>query len=116
MPRSKNIPTADELLAVMRPGIVHSPHDLANLFNTKAAEVRPVLEAMADANTLSRVNAFRARECNFIIAGTEKHVADPDKYVGEPAAPRTYFVMTGNLDAYAAEIRRRAALCMMVRR
>ncbi|MCA8492593.1 hypothetical protein [Burkholderia arboris] len=30
--------------------------------------------------------------------------------------PRTHFVMTGDLDAYAAEIRRRADLYMMVRR
>ncbi|RQY67243.1 hypothetical protein DF109_07795 [Burkholderia stagnalis] len=116
MPRPKNMPTADELLAVMRPGIVHSPHDLSKRFNTRASDLRPVLEEMADAGALSRVDAFRARECNFRIAGTEKHVADAGKYVGVPAAPRTYFVMTGDLDSYAAEIRRRADLCMMVRR
>lgn len=116
MTYTKKIPAADRVLAAMTPGEVESPSDLAKRFGTSAAIVRAVLEQLATDGALTRVRCLRAPRPNYIIAGTEKKTAGRDGYVGVPAAPRTHFVMTGDLDAYVSEIRRRADLCMMVRR
>jgi len=113
---TKKIPDADRVLAAMTPGQIESPSDLAKRFGTSAALVRPVLEQLATDGTLARVRQPHVKHPNYIIAGTEKRVVPVEKYIGEPAAPRTHFVMTGDLDAYMSEIRRRADLCMMVRR
>lgn len=113
---TKKIPAADCVLAAMTPGQIESPSDLAKRFGTSAAIVRAVLEQLAADGALTRVACLRVKRPNYIIAGTEKHTAARDGYVGVPAAPRTHFVMTGNLDAYMSEIRRRADLCMLVRR
>ncbi|MCW3657581.1 hypothetical protein K6L27_05285 [Burkholderia cenocepacia] len=113
---TKKIPAADRVLAAMTPGQIESPSDLAKRFGTSAAIVRGVLEQLATDGALTRVRCLRVKRPNYIIAGTEKHTATRDGYVGVPAAPRTYFVLTGDLNAYMSEIRRRADLCMMVRR
>ncbi|KUZ35245.1 hypothetical protein [Burkholderia territorii] len=107
---------ADRVLAAMIPGEVHAPSDLASRFKTTAAAVRPVLERLAKDGSVTRVRLRFAKLPSYILAGTEKCVVQREKYVGIPAAPRTYVVMTGDLDSYMAEIRRRADLCMMVRR
>jgi len=116
MTYAKKTPAADRVLAAMTPGEVQSPSDLAKRFGTAAALVRPVLEQLVTAGSLDRVHRPRVKLPNYILAGTEKNMTQRDGYVGIPAAPRTYVVMTGNLDAYMSEIRRRADLCMMVRR
>lgn len=113
---TKKIPAADRVLAAMVPGEVHAPSELAKCFGTAASLVRPVLEQLAAAGALTRVRKPHVKHPNYILTGTEKRVAPVEKYVGTPAAPRTHFVITGNLDAYMSEIRRRADLCMMVRR
>ncbi|MEZ7524052.1 hypothetical protein [Burkholderia vietnamiensis] len=117
MSRCKNLPTADELLALMHPGQSYAPYNLAIRFGIKASTLRPLLDELISAGTLSRVRVPKSSSYNVCIAGTEPRAAEPtEKYIGVPAAPRTYVVMTGDLDDYAAEIRRRADLCMMVRR
>ncbi|VWB69776.1 hypothetical protein BLA6863_03269 [Burkholderia lata] len=116
MAMPKKIPAAERVLAVMIPGQVECPSVLAKRFSTSAAILRPVLEQLADDGALSRVRQPYVKHPNYILAGTEKRVELREKYVGTPAAPRTYFVMTGDLDSYAADIRRHADLCMMVRR
>lgn len=113
---TKKIPTAERVLAAMVPGQVESPSELGKRFGMSAAVVRPVLEQLAADGALTRVHCLRVKQPNYILAGTEKHAATRDGYIGVPAAPRTHFVMTGDLDAYMSEIRRRADLCMMVRR
>lgn len=113
---TKKIPTAERMLAAMTPGEIESPSDLAKRFGTSAAIVRVVLEQLATDGALTRVRCLRVKRPNYIIAGTEKHTASSNGYVGVPAAPRTHFVMTGDLGSYMDEIRRRADLCMMVRR
>ncbi|RQS88138.1 hypothetical protein DF048_27310 [Burkholderia seminalis] len=100
----------------MIPGEVQSPSDVAKRFGTSAELVRPVLEQLATAGKLTRVRSPRVKRPNYVLAGTERQAMQRSGYVGVPAAPRTYVVMTGNLDAYMSEIRRRADLCMMVRR
>ena len=109
-------PEAKRVLDAMSPGQVESPSDLAKRFGTSAAIVRQVLEQLATAGTLTRVRCPRVRYPNYILTGTEVGLVAREKYVGVPAAPRTYVVMTGNLDGYMSEIRQRADLCMMVRR
>lgn len=117
MPRSMNMPTEAELLAMMRPGQIYAPYNLAIQFGLKAAGLRPLLDQMIASGQLSRARISKSSSYGVCIAGTEQRAAEPvEKYVGIPAAPRTYVVMTGDLNAYAAEIRRRADLCMMVRR
>ncbi|HHT8835141.1 TPA: hypothetical protein ACT5B7_006668 [Burkholderia cenocepacia] len=116
MSYTKKIPAADRVLAAMTPGEVQSPSDLAKRFGTSAAIVRPVLEQLTATGFLARVRQPHVKLPNYILAGTEKRVAPVEKYVGVPAAPRTHFVMTGDLGSYMDEIRRRADLCMMVRR
>ncbi|HDR8930542.1 hypothetical protein [Burkholderia vietnamiensis] len=115
MTPSKNIP-ADRVLAAMIPGEVHAPSDLAARFKTTAAAVRPVLEQLAKDGAVSRVRLQFAKLPSYVIAGTEKPVVQREKYVGVPAGRRTYLPMSGNLTGYDDEIRRRADLCMMVRR
>ncbi|WP_179948938.1 hypothetical protein [Burkholderia sp. FL-7-2-10-S1-D7] len=79
-------------------------------------ELRPVLEQLVAAGSLDRVRRQRVKLPNYMLAGTEKHVMQRDGYLGIPAAPCTYVVMTGDLDAYMSGVRRRADLCIMVRR
>ncbi|EKS9798265.1 MULTISPECIES: hypothetical protein [Burkholderia] len=115
--RRNNKPTAADVLAVMKPGVIYAPYNLAIQFNMEAGRMRPILEGMAIAGQLSRMRVPKSGHDSFCIAGTEPRAAAPrEKYVGTPAAPRTHFVMTGDLDSYMSEIRRRADLCMMVRR
>jgi len=117
MPRSAQIPTPAELLALMRPGQIYAPYNLATQFGIKAITLRPLLDEMIADGQLARVRIAKSSSYGICIAGTEPRAAEPsEKYVGVPAAPRTYVVMTGDLNAYVAEIRRRADLCMMVRR
>ncbi|AOJ64524.1 hypothetical protein WI80_30680 [Burkholderia ubonensis] len=117
MARFRPVPTANELLAVMHPGVAYAPYVLASQFNLKADRIRPLLDEMLAAGQLSPIHVSNSRSCNVCIAGTEpRPAASDEKYVGVPAAPRRYFVMTGDLNAYAAELKRRADLCMMVRR
>ncbi|RQQ01066.1 hypothetical protein [Burkholderia stagnalis] len=117
MARFRPVPTADELLAVMHPGVAYAPYVLASQFNLKADRIRPLLDEMLATGRLSPIHVSNSRSCNVCIAGTEpRPTSAAEKYVGVPAAPRRHFVMTGDLDAYAAELRRRADLCMMVRR
>lgn len=116
MTRAPRIPEADKLLAAMTHGEIYSPSDLAKRFGTVAVAVRPVLEQLADAGTVARVRSSRVRECNYQLAGEAPAGSKPEKYVGIPAGRRTYVSMSGSLDSYADEIRRRADLCMMVRR
>jgi len=116
MKHPKKIPPAERVLAMMVPGQVECPSELAKRFGTTAALVRPVLEQLAADGALTRVRQPHVKHPNYILAGTEKPVQLREKYVGEPAAPRTHFVMTGDLDSYMSEIRRRTDLCMMVRR
>ncbi|RQR87661.1 MULTISPECIES: hypothetical protein [unclassified Burkholderia] len=116
MSYTKKIPAADRVLAAMTPGEVQSPSDLAKRFGTAASLVRPVLEQLVTDGALTRVPCLRVKRPNYILAGTEKHTATRDGYVGIPAGRRTYAVLSGNLNGYDAEIRRRADLCMMVRR
>lgn len=116
MTRAARIPDAEKILAVMAHGDIYSPSDVAKRFHTLASAVRPVLELMADAGTLVRVRMLRVRECNYQIAGDAPAGTKPEKYVGIPAGRRTYLPMSGNLIGYDDEIRRRADLCMMVRR
>lgn len=72
---------------------------------------------MVDAGQLVRAASANGSVRNFSLPdGAPRAGETAEKYVGIPAAPRTYVVMTGDLDAYAAEIRRRSDLCMMVRR
>ncbi|MDW9233002.1 hypothetical protein C7S15_8928 (plasmid) [Burkholderia cepacia] len=117
MPRTRNMPTADEVLAVMRPRVTYAAYALASEFYLTAVRIRPLLEEMVARGTLSLVTVPHSRGYNVCIAGSNLHPAASDeKYVGKPATPRRYFVMTGDLNAYAADIKRRADLCMMVRR
>lgn len=116
MSYTKKIPDAERVLAAMTPGQVESPSDLAKRFGTSAAIVRAVLEQLAANGAIARVRCPRVQHPNYILAGTEVGRVTHEKYVGVPAAPRTYVVMTGDLDSYMSEIRRRADLCMMVRR
>ncbi|MBN3815165.1 hypothetical protein G3N57_00435 [Paraburkholderia sp. Se-20369] len=117
MPRSRNLPTAKEVLAVMRPRVAYAAYTLGSEFYLTAARIRPVLEEMVAQGTLALVHVPNSRGYNVCIAGSEPlPAASDEKYVGLPAAPRRYFVMTGDLSTYAAEIKRRADLCMMVRR
>ncbi|MBR8151045.1 hypothetical protein [Burkholderia vietnamiensis] len=116
MTRAARSPEAKQVLAAMTHGEVYSPSDLAKRFGTVAATLRPVLEQMADDGTVARVRSLRVRDCNYRIAGEAPAGSQPEKYVGVPAGRRTYNVMSGTLNGYDDENRRRADLCMMVRR
>jgi hypothetical protein len=116
MTRAARSPEAHQVLAAMTHGEVYSPSDLAKRFGTVAATLRPVLEQMADDGAVTRVRSLRVRDCNYRIAGEAPAGSQPEKYVGIPAGRRTYDVMSGTLNGYDDEIRRRADLCMMVRR
>ncbi|MET3631937.1 hypothetical protein [Burkholderia sp. 572] len=116
MPRSRNMPTAADVLAVMRPRVTYAAYALASEFSLTAVRIRPLLKEMVARGTLSLVTVPHSRGYNVCVAGSEPHPAASEKYVGKPATPRRYFVMTGDLNAYAADIKRRADLCMMVRR
>lgn len=116
MTRAARIPEADKLLAAMTHGEIYSPSDLGKRFGTTAPVVRPVLEQLADDGAVARVRSSRVRECNYQLAGEAPVGSKPEKYVGIPAGRRTYAPMSGNLNGYDDEIRRRADLCMMVRR
>ncbi|ENH6342570.1 hypothetical protein ABWH74_006002 [Burkholderia vietnamiensis] len=102
---------------MMRPGQSYPAYNLAIRFNLKARDLSPLLLAMVDAGQLVRAASSNGSVRNFSLPDTAPAAAEPvEKYVGIPAAPRTYVVMTGDLNSYAAEIRRHADLCMAVRR
>ncbi|ALV61621.1 MULTISPECIES: hypothetical protein [Burkholderia cepacia complex] len=117
MPRAKYMPTANDVLAAMRPRVAYAAYALASEFHLSAARIRPLLEAMVAQGTLSIAHVPNSRGYNVCIAGDRRTPDSPvEKYVGVPAAPRTHVVLTGDLTVYADEIKRRADLCMMVRR
>ncbi|WP_175971916.1 hypothetical protein [Burkholderia sp. BCC0322] len=117
MARSRYMPTANDVLSVMRPRVAYAAYVLASEFHLSAARIRPLLDEMVANGTLSLAHVANSRGYNVCLAGSEpRGDTSAEKYVGTPAAPRTHFVMTGDLSLYAAEIQRRVDLCMKVRR
>ncbi|WP_175914497.1 hypothetical protein [Burkholderia metallica] len=117
MAHTRYMPTASDVLAVMRPRVAYASYTLAAEFHLSAARIRPLLDEMVANGTLSLAHVANSRGYNVCIAGSEPPGdTSAEKYVGTPAAPRRHFVLTGDLSLYAAEMKRRADLCMTVRR
>ncbi|RQT22080.1 hypothetical protein [Burkholderia contaminans] len=117
MARSRYMPTANDVLSVMRPRVAYAAYSLASEFHLSAARIRPLLEEMVAHGTLALARVQNSRGYNVCIAGCEPLSNTlAEKYVGTPATPRRYFVMTGDLSLYAEDIKRRMDLCMTVRR
>ncbi|TDY26260.1 hypothetical protein B0G81_6770 [Paraburkholderia sp. BL6665CI2N2] len=123
MPYATAIPTPERILAVMRPGYAYAAYAIAAKFGVFAADVKPLLQSMADQGVITKVKFPGKKISQFLLAGTENaapHRIEQAKRAAEIdpatiAAPRTFSVLTGQLTGYEADIARRAALCMMAR-
>lgn len=101
------------ILARMRPEKGYSASDIANRTKCGATAVRVVMNHLVDQGVLFTLKRDRSHIAYYLV--TEEQKKEPPKEF-EIAQPLITHLMTGELTGFGAEMERRAALCMLVRR